>query len=199
MAAFVAQIGVYNAFEAALQAGCQRVLFASSVHSMLGYPIDWGEGGKGEATDNKLVPNPVNTYGATKAWGEALCRKYSNADDLSCIAMRVRTTHSLPELPASAADPFPSILVAGSAVHLAARAHRGTDCGEHRAVRGRAGRREVRPGELGGARGRQHRHRRAARRAAAVAATNKQSPWPNGAPSYHTMQAGPTAAAEPKA
>ena len=101
MAAFVAQIGVYNAFEAALQAGCQRVLFASSVHSMLGYPIDWGEGGKGEATDNKLVPNPVNTYGATKAWGEALCRKYSNADDLSCIAMRVRThatTHSLPEL-----------------------------------------------------------------------------------------------------
>ena len=40
--------------------------------------------------------------------GEALCRKYSNADDLSCIAMRVRTTHSLPELPASAADPFPS-------------------------------------------------------------------------------------------
>ena len=99
MAAFVAQIGVYNAFEAALQAGCQRVLFASSVHSMLGYPIDWGEGGKGEATDNKLVPNPVNTYGATKAWGEALCRKYSNADDLSCIAMRVRTT----PLPASAA------------------------------------------------------------------------------------------------
>ena len=95
MAGFVAQIGVYNAFEAALQAGCQRVLFASSVHSMLGYPIDWGEGGKGEATDNKLVPNPVNTYGATKAWGEALCRKYSNADDLSCIAMRVRTTHPL--------------------------------------------------------------------------------------------------------
>ena len=47
MAGFVAQIGVYNAFEAALQAGCQRVLFASSVHSMLGYPIDWGEGGKG--------------------------------------------------------------------------------------------------------------------------------------------------------
>ena len=103
MAAFVAQIGVYNAFEAALQAGCQRVLFASSVHSMLGYPIDWGEGGKGEATDNKLVPNPVNTYGATKAWGEALCRKYSNADDLSCIAMRVRT-HTRPRtpLPASA-------------------------------------------------------------------------------------------------
>ena len=30
--------------------------------------------------------------------GEALCRKYSNADDLSCIAMRVRTTHFLPEL-----------------------------------------------------------------------------------------------------
>ena len=106
--AFVAQIGVYNAFEAALQAGCQRVLFASSVHSMLGYPIDWGEGGKGEATDNKLVPNPVNTYGATKAWGEALRRKYSNADDLSCIAMRVRTTHFLPELASlrRVADPF---------------------------------------------------------------------------------------------
>ena len=36
-------VGVYNAFEAALQAGCKRVLFASSVHAMLGYKIDWGE------------------------------------------------------------------------------------------------------------------------------------------------------------
>ena len=82
-------VGVYNAFEAALQAGCKRVLFASSVHAMLGYKIDWGEGGTGEATDNTKPPNPPNTYGATKAWGEALCRKYSNADGLSCIALRV--------------------------------------------------------------------------------------------------------------
>lgn len=29
-------IGVYNAFEAAVEAGCRRVVFASSVHAMLG-------------------------------------------------------------------------------------------------------------------------------------------------------------------
>ena len=88
-------VGVYNAFEAASQAGCKRILFASSVHAMLGYPIDWGEGGTGEATNNSLPPNPPNIYGATKAWGEALCRKYSNSDGLSCVALRVsRTTLS---------------------------------------------------------------------------------------------------------
>lgn len=82
-------VGVFNAFEAAHQAGCRRVLFASSVHAMLGYNIDWSNGGTGEATDNTKPPNPQNTYGATKAWGEALCRKYSNADGLSCITLRV--------------------------------------------------------------------------------------------------------------
>jgi dTDP-4-dehydrorhamnose reductase len=82
-------VGVFNAFEAAHQAGCRRVLFASSVHAMLGYNIDWSTGGTGEATDNTKPPNPQNTYGATKAWGEALCRKYSNADGLSCITLRV--------------------------------------------------------------------------------------------------------------
>lgn len=82
-------VGVYNAFEAARQAGCRRILFASSVHAMLGYPIDWSNGGTGEGTDNTKPPNPQNTYGATKVWGEALCRKYSNADGLSCIVMRV--------------------------------------------------------------------------------------------------------------
>lgn len=82
-------VGVYNAFEAAHQAGCKRLVFASSVHAVLGYNIDWDSGGTGEATDNLKAPNPQNTYGATKAWGEALCRKYSNADGLSCIALRV--------------------------------------------------------------------------------------------------------------
>ena len=62
---------------------------------MLGYTIDWGEGGTGEATDNGLPPNPPNIYGATKAWGEALCRKYSNSDGLSCVALRVRGTSLL--------------------------------------------------------------------------------------------------------
>ena len=85
-------VGVYNAFEAAHQAGCQRLLFASSVHSMLGYNIDWSTGGTGDATDNTKPPNPTNTYGATKAWGEALCHKYSNSDGLSCIALRVSPT-----------------------------------------------------------------------------------------------------------
>ena len=53
-------VGAYNGFEAARQAGCQRIVFASSVNAVLGY------GGK--VTTSWDVPIfPQNVYGATKA------------------------------------------------------------------------------------------------------------------------------------
>ena len=33
-------IGTYNAFEAARQANCRRIIYASSVNAVLGYPTD---------------------------------------------------------------------------------------------------------------------------------------------------------------
>lgn len=75
-------IGGYNAFEAARQAGCRRLVFASSVNALLGYrfkqPAEW---------DAPVFPQ--NVYGATKCWAEALARVYADQHGLSCICVRL--------------------------------------------------------------------------------------------------------------
>ena len=75
-------IGAYNAFEAAREAGCKRIVFASSINAVLGYR---------DQTDVKWeVPVfPQNVYGATKCWGEALARVYADQHSLSCICVRL--------------------------------------------------------------------------------------------------------------
>jgi len=75
-------IGGYNGFQAAAEAGCRRIVFASSVNAVLGYR------GK-TATDWDVPVFPQNVYGATKCWGEALARVYSDQHDLSCICVRL--------------------------------------------------------------------------------------------------------------
>ena len=74
-------IGTYNAFEAAHQAGCRRIIFASSINAVFGYPT--------EVQVNTGMPvYPINLYGATKCWGEALGRYYSHTHSLSAICLR---------------------------------------------------------------------------------------------------------------
>lgn len=74
-------IGTYNVFEAAHQAGCQRVIFASSIHAVLGYPADL-------EVRASMPVRPPDLYGATKAWGEALARFYADRKGLSVICLR---------------------------------------------------------------------------------------------------------------
>ncbi len=76
--------GCYNAFAAAHRAHCQRVVFASSIHAILGYRD------RGEVPSDAPV-YPTNLYGASKCWGEALARVYSEAHNLSCICVRIGT------------------------------------------------------------------------------------------------------------
>jgi len=74
-------IGTYNVFESAHQSGCRRVIFASSVNAILGYPE--------EVQVNTQMPvRPPNLYGASKAWGEALARFYADQRGLSAICLR---------------------------------------------------------------------------------------------------------------
>lgn len=73
-------IGAYNAFQAASEAGCRRIVFASSVNAVLGYSDD-------AAVEWDVPVFPTNVYGATKCWGEALGRVYSQ--HLSCICVRL--------------------------------------------------------------------------------------------------------------
>jgi nucleoside-diphosphate-sugar epimerase len=72
--------GVVNTFHAASEAGCRRVVFASSVHAVGGL--------EDEAIADDAPPRPVNLYGASKAFGEAVAATYS-AKGLSGIAIRI--------------------------------------------------------------------------------------------------------------
>ena len=73
--------GVVNVFRAASEASCRRVVFASSVHAVGGLQ-------EGEAIPDDVPPRPVNLYGASKAFGEAVASTYSAAG-LSGIAIRI--------------------------------------------------------------------------------------------------------------
>jgi NAD+ dependent glucose-6-phosphate dehydrogenase len=73
--------GVYNIFQAAHEAGCRRVIFASSVNAVSGYPED-------VQVHTQMPVSPPNLYGATKAWGEAVAAYYANAHGLSAICLR---------------------------------------------------------------------------------------------------------------
>ena len=73
--------GTVNVFQAAHEARCRRVVFASSVHAIIGYPT-------GETIADDAPPRPTNLYGASKVFGEAVASRFS-AEGLSGIAIRI--------------------------------------------------------------------------------------------------------------
>ena len=75
-------IGAYNVFEAARLSKCSRVIFASSIHSVEGY-------GHGYEVKAKDAPKPIDFYGASKVFGEALCYTFFSKYGLSCLAIRI--------------------------------------------------------------------------------------------------------------
>ena len=74
--------GVYNILRAAKDQGCRRVIIASSVQAVAGYPLDV----QVRTTD---APRPVNMYGVCKAFAEAACHHFAAVEGLSCIAVRI--------------------------------------------------------------------------------------------------------------
>jgi nucleoside-diphosphate-sugar epimerase len=75
-------IGLYNIFEAACAARCRRMIFASSIHAVMGYPAD-------QQVRTAMPVRPPDLYGATKAWGEAVARYYADKHDLSALCLRL--------------------------------------------------------------------------------------------------------------
>src|SRR3989338_6708068 len=75
-------IGAYNVFESARISGVKRVIFSSSVHAIKGYPLEY-------EVNHQDIPKPINFYGASKVFGEALCNVYSHNYGISCLAIRV--------------------------------------------------------------------------------------------------------------
>jgi len=74
-------IGLYNILQAAHEAGCQRVIYASSINAVSGYPPDM-------QVRLDIPVRPANLYGASKAWGEAAARFYADQLGLSCFCLR---------------------------------------------------------------------------------------------------------------
>ena len=74
--------GTYNTFVAAKAAGCRRVIFASSIHAVSGYPRDV------QVKTSEAV-NPGDLYGVSKCFGEALGRYMAEQENLSVFAIRI--------------------------------------------------------------------------------------------------------------
>ncbi len=74
-------LGLYHVFQAAHEASCRRVVYASSINAVAGYPSDM-------QVHTALPPRPLNLYGATKVWGEAVASFYADQRGLSAICLR---------------------------------------------------------------------------------------------------------------
>ena len=72
----------YNIFRAAKDAGCRRVVFASSVNAVFGYPAD-------RQVRTYDAPMPGNVYGASKAFGESLGAYFGLKEGLSTLCIRI--------------------------------------------------------------------------------------------------------------
>jgi nucleoside-diphosphate-sugar epimerase len=92
-------IGTYNVYEAARLAGVKRVIYASSGNTIRGWdfvepykslangryedvPVSW------PMITHDMV-RPLGIYGATKVWGEALGRHFSDAYGMSILCVRI--------------------------------------------------------------------------------------------------------------
>lgn len=92
-------VGTYNVYEAARQTGVKRVVFASSGATVMGFerdePYKAIVEGRYESvpdmfpkvTHDKIRPHGV--YGASKVWGEALGRYYSDEFGISVLCVRI--------------------------------------------------------------------------------------------------------------
>ena len=78
--------GTYNVFKAAADAGCARVVYASSVQAVLGFPAD-------DLTPVDATWWPMNMYAVSKCYGEATARMFSATTELSAICVRIGAYH----------------------------------------------------------------------------------------------------------
>lgn len=93
-------VGTRNVLEAAGEAGCRRVIFASSGATVAGWeqvepykslaearyddaPGEW------PMIRHDMATLPRGVYGATKVWGEAICRHFANTTPLSVLSIRI--------------------------------------------------------------------------------------------------------------
>lgn len=85
--------GTHTVFQAAVEEGVEKVVFASSNHAVGHYESDrkprvYRSGGD-LALDGTELPRPSNLYGVSKAAGEVLGRFYNDEHGLSVVCVRL--------------------------------------------------------------------------------------------------------------
>lgn len=75
-------IGAYQVAQAAAECGVRRLVLASSLQAVSGYPDET------QVRDSD-APRPANLYGATKAWSEALGAWVASTSATSVVALRI--------------------------------------------------------------------------------------------------------------
>lgn len=75
-------VATHRVFEAAAAVGCRRVVFASSIHAVSGYP-------RGYQVHADDPVNPGDLYGVSKCFGEALARYTATQKGVSVIVLRI--------------------------------------------------------------------------------------------------------------
>ncbi|MFB6079545.1 MAG: NAD-dependent glucose-6-phosphate dehydrogenase Azf [Haloferacaceae archaeon] len=85
--------GTKVVLEAAVEAGVEKFVFASSNHAVKGYETDREPGiyrtGNEFRLDGTELPRPGNFYGVSKAAGETLCRYYHDAHGIAAVCVRI--------------------------------------------------------------------------------------------------------------
>ncbi|HEU5101013.1 MAG TPA: NAD(P)-dependent oxidoreductase, partial [Roseiflexaceae bacterium] len=74
----------YNIFRAAKDQGCRRVIYASSIRALEGYP-------QGAPVAPDAPVRPTDMYGVSKCFGEATAHYFAVAEGLSSIVVRIGT------------------------------------------------------------------------------------------------------------
>ena len=92
-------IGTYNVFEAARRAGVGRVVYASSGATVSAWEREppysalvagrYDEAKSWTTMTHEMPLRPAGLYGASKIWGEAIARHYSDTYNLSAICVRI--------------------------------------------------------------------------------------------------------------
>lgn len=75
-------VGSFNAFEAARLAGVRKMIFASTVQTVLNY-------GEGVWVTPDMPVRPYTVYACTKVFGEALARHYADKHGMAIIVIRI--------------------------------------------------------------------------------------------------------------
>jgi nucleoside-diphosphate-sugar epimerase len=78
----------YNIFRAARDQGCRRVIYASSIRALEGYP-------QGAPIPPDVPVCPTDMYGASKCFGEATAHSFAAKEGLSSIVIRIGTFEDL--------------------------------------------------------------------------------------------------------